>query len=177
MVTTEIMIWALAIFFLRIINISLDTIRVELVIKRKKMISFIISSVASLVSIFAIAKAITSNNWVLMIAYCLGYGVGTVIGITLNEKFSKGYFEVTIISHEHEKVERILTKKGFGITKMYGYGERKKKKFQMLMSIVPFENYKELHDSIKKMDRDAIITAKNLSGAEGFYFRHVKTER
>ena len=118
--------WSLIIFFGRIVDVSLGTIRINFIIRRKKIIAACIGFVEVIVFVSIIAKVIQdiNNNIYGIFAYGAGFAVGTIIGMLISDKLSKDLFTTNIISkHKSEEIETSLRKEGFGATSYQGFGK------------------------------------------------------
>ena len=118
--------WSLIIFFGRIVDVSLGTIRINFIIRRKKIIAACIGFVEVIVFVSIIAKVIQdiNNNIYGIFAYGAGFAIGTIIGMLISDKLSKDLFTTNIISkHKSEEIETSLRKEGFGATSYQGFGK------------------------------------------------------
>ncbi len=118
--------WLPIIFFGRIIDVSLGTIRINFIIRRKKVIAACIGFVEVTVFVSIIAKVIQdiNNNIYGIFAYGAGFAVGTIIGMIISDKLSKDLFTTNIISkHKSQEIEASLREEGFGATSYQGFGK------------------------------------------------------
>src|SRR5688500_13050955 len=96
---------ALAIFALRIVDVSLDVMRVIFAIRGKRGVAAVLGFCMALVWIFAVGNAVKHLDSVLHIfGYAAGYAAGTFIGITIERAVAYGLSTVRIISR-HGGVE------------------------------------------------------------------------
>lgn len=124
MFTDNIIIGAGAIFLVRVLSITISTIRVLIMGRQSGLI------VAGLAFIEALSFALTfgsvaanlANVWNL-IAYSLGFSVGTWVGMLLEERLIKGYATVNIVSMNRSlPIVDAIRKAGFGATRTAGEG-------------------------------------------------------
>src|SRR5688500_16666112 len=77
---------ALLIFGLRLIDVSIGTVRVIYTIRGNRLASFLLGVVESGVWIFAISKAFVHvDHPASMIGWAFGFGAGVALGITLEQ--------------------------------------------------------------------------------------------
>jgi uncharacterized protein YebE (UPF0316 family) len=114
----------LAIFGLRIVDVSCDTMRVIFTIRGKRGIAAMLGFVQALVWIFAVGNAVKHLDSVLhVLGYAGGYATGTFIGITIEQSIAYGVALVRVISrHGGVEIAEALRARGFGVTEHAGFG-------------------------------------------------------
>ena len=96
---------ALFIFCLRIVDVSLDTMRVLFAIRGKRAIAGVLGFFQALIWIFAVGTAIQHlDSWFHVFGYAGGYAMGTFVGITIERAVAYGLATVRIVS-QHGGVE------------------------------------------------------------------------
>lgn len=118
--------WALplTIFFGRICDVSLGTLRIVFVAKGEKTIAPLIGFVELFIWIVIIAQMLSrANDIYSYLAYAGGYAAGTYIGLHMEEKIGLGFvvYRVFTMAHGGELL-RLLHRNGFGSTIMHGEG-------------------------------------------------------
>lgn len=89
----------LLIFFARVMDVSIGTIRVILVMQGKKGLAPVLGFFESLIWLLAIGQIFQHiDNPISYISYALGYASGTYIGIILEEKMAIGKVVVRVIT-------------------------------------------------------------------------------
>ena len=85
--TTDVLIGALLIFVLRVFGIAISTVRVLVMMRGKKAAAFVAGFFEVLAYVIAIAEVVNNldNVWNVL-GYCLGFSVGTVVGMFLDER-------------------------------------------------------------------------------------------
>jgi uncharacterized protein YebE (UPF0316 family) len=118
-------LWAvLIIFVLRVIGVTLATIRVLIMMRGKKLTSASIGFFEVLVYALAIGQVVNdlSNVWNL-IGYSLGFAVGTLVGMWLEERLAMGYASARIVSKSKgHAVADAIRNAGYGATVEWGQG-------------------------------------------------------
>ncbi len=119
------LILPLLIFFSRIIDVTIGTIRIIFVSRGKKYLAPILGFFEVLVWIVAISQVMQNlNNFVCYFAYALGFATGTFVGIIIEEKLAIGTLVVRIIVDKNEfELKEQLSKSGFGVTAVDAEGK------------------------------------------------------
>lgn len=119
------MIWGgILIFFLRTLDMCMDTLRVLFVVRGKKVIVWILGVVQSCIYIVAISNVLSGDkNPYIILCYACGFATGNIFGMIIEEKLGIGFRELTIISKTHgTAIAAALRGKGFGATELTGHG-------------------------------------------------------
>jgi uncharacterized protein YebE (UPF0316 family) len=118
---------ALIIFFLRIIDVSCDTMRVIFAIRGKRAIAAALGFIQALVWIFAVGNAVKHLNSVLhVLGYAGGYAMGTYIGVSLEQAIAYGVATVRIVTKRAGiGIAAALREQGYGVTESQGVGGRR----------------------------------------------------
>lgn len=114
----------LMIFCLRVIDVSLGTLRIIFVSKGYKSFAPLIGFVEILVWIFAVSRIMENmNNWVFYVAYAGGFATGTYVGMILEKKLAIGHELIRVITKK-VATELIFSLKenGFSITSLKAEG-------------------------------------------------------
>lgn len=162
---------ALFIFTLRVVGISISTLGTILTVQGRKLPAILAGSLSALIYIVAIAQVVTnmSNIWNVS-AYVIGFGVGTWVGMILEERIALGYAEVRVISTGHgDEVAAALRQAGFGATEMYGHG--RSSAVGIVDAIVPRKNVQEVIDLVEKVDEKAIVTVSEARTVQRGYWK------
>ena len=89
----------LFIFILRVLGISLSTVRILLMTRGRKLLSAALGFFEVLVYAVAIGKVVQDlNNIPNLISYCLGFSAGTLLGMLLEERIAIGFATIRVIS-------------------------------------------------------------------------------
>lgn len=91
----------LIIFFARIADVSLGTVRIVFVSKGYRLRAALLGFVEILIWITVVAEVLSNlDNWVNYIAYAGGFASGTYIGMVVEEKLKVGIQVFRIITHK-----------------------------------------------------------------------------
>jgi uncharacterized protein YebE (UPF0316 family) len=114
----------LAIFFARIADQSLGTLRIIFVSKGMKNIAPAVGFVEVLIWIIAISRIMQNlDNWLCYLAYAGGFAMGNYVGMILEERLAIGHEMVRVITKRDAKelVDRLM-EEGYGITSVDAQG-------------------------------------------------------
>lgn len=114
------------IFFARVTDVSIGTIRVILLTREKKVIAASLGFLEVLLWVIVITQVIKNlNNTFCYLAYAGGFATGTFIGMILEEKLAIGFSLLRIISPRNgDEIANKLSESGYGVTTMNGQGSR-----------------------------------------------------
>ena len=88
------------IFMARIVDVSLDTLRVIMISKGYRRFAPYIGFFQALIWIIIITRIMANlDNWLTYIGYAAGFGMGTYVGMRIEEKIAFGYELLRIITH------------------------------------------------------------------------------
>jgi uncharacterized protein YebE (UPF0316 family) len=109
-------LWALAvlIFFLRIADVSLGTLRTISVVNGRLRLSVVLGFFEILIWVTAISQVIlrVREHPALVVAYAGGFAAGNAMGITLEKKLALGRAVVRVISERGDAVAAVLAEFG-----------------------------------------------------------------
>ena len=114
----------LAIFFGRICDVSLGTLRILFVSRGEKRIAPVIGFVEVFIWVVIIAQVLSrANDLLSYLAYAGGYATGTYIGLLIEERIAFGFtkYRVFTVQNGLELVSQ-FSKNGFGATMVHGEG-------------------------------------------------------
>ena len=149
---------ALLIFSLRIVDVSLDTMRVLFAIRGKREIAGVLGFFMALTWIFAAGNAMKHLDSILhVLGYAAGYSMGTMVGITIERVVAYGLAAVRIISrHGGVEIAEALRACGYGVTESGGFG--REGKVEIISSVVQRAHMAEVLEIIDQFDPNAFVT-------------------
>ena len=173
---SNIYLGAFIIFLCRVVDVTMGTYRVQMIVKRKKLTAGVIGFFEVLIFILIVSKVIQDiGNWFNIIAYCGGFAIGNVIGIYISEKISKEIISIGVISiTKWQEIEEKLREEGFGVTRNVGYG--KDGGVQVLKVICERNYFPKVRDIALERDRKVFITSYLLTGKNGGCMYGVKNK-
>ncbi len=164
----------LLIFFARVIDISLGTIRMIMVVRGKRVQAALIGFVEALVFVVAIGRVLNHmDDPINVLMFASGFGTGNYVGMWVEEKMALGNIIVQAITPAHyQDLTNLLREEGFGVTIVQGYGIKgtnnlvnitlQRKRMNKLMKII--DNY----------DKEIFVTVTDARAIRGGYFSQSK---
>ena len=149
---------ALAIFCLRIVDVSCDTMRVIFAIRGKRGIAAALGFVQALVWIYAVGNAVKHLGSPLHVAgYAGGYAMGTYVGITIERAIAYDVATVRVVSRNAGiEIAEALRTSGHGVTEFPGFG--RDGSVEILNSVVQRTHVDDVLAIIERYDKDAFVT-------------------
>ena len=163
----EILISCIEVFFGRILDVGIGSVRTIFLVKQKNLIACILAFIEIIIW-FLIARQILTDkeiNAFIILSYALGYALGTYIGGLINKYFVKGTLTALIISSKSKKVMiSSLKELNYGVTAI----PLEDNKYMFLIEFKK-RNMKKLKETIKQIDRDAFIIVNETLSVENGY--------
>jgi len=106
------------IFFARICDVTIGTIRIVMVAKGQKLLAPVLGFFEVLIWLLAISRIFDNlDNWVCYLAYGAGFATGNYIGMQLEEKLAMGIVKIQIITRKPADllIDKLVAA-GYGIT-------------------------------------------------------------
>ncbi len=163
----------LKVFFVRILDVSLGTIRTIVTIKGQRIVASLIGFVEVFVWFVIVNEALNTSETSIWIAvfYAGGFATGTYIGSFLSDIFIQGNLGVQVItSRKDNKVIEKLRNMGYGVSVIDVKGRDVKTEKYMLFIEIDKKHLKHLKQNIKKLDNDAFIVVNETKFVQNGYF-------
>jgi uncharacterized protein YebE (UPF0316 family) len=146
----------------RVVDTSLDTIRVILVAKGYRNIAPFVGFLQSLIWLITITRIMANlDNWFTYIGYAAGFGLGTFVGITLEGKIALGYELIRVITRkEASDLINGLREKGFRVTTVNGRG--RDGEVGVVYIIIRRKNLREVIGLIQQNNPQAFYTIEDM---------------
>lgn len=160
--TREALLLAGGIFMLRVINQSLDTLRVLMMLRGRKLASWILGFAETTVFVIALGSVITGLDNVLnIVAYSAGFATGNTLGMWVEDRLAIGHINLRIVSPKRGSalVDR-LRKAGFGVTEIPARG--KDGTVSLLNLSVRRKEVDEVQELVESVDKTAFITSEEM---------------
>ena len=153
---------ALMIFGLRVIDMTLDTLRVLVVMRGKKKIAWVLGFFQATVFVIAIGSVLSNlDNPLNVIGYAAGFATGNVIGMLIEEKLAIGHTMVSIVSSRRgTEIAEKLRKNGYAVTEIAARG--KDGMVTLLNVNVLRKNITAVRQLVNDSDAEAFITSEDI---------------
>jgi uncharacterized protein YebE (UPF0316 family) len=150
------------IFFARICDVTIGTMRIVFVSKGMKTIAPILGFFEVLIWIIAISRIMENlDNWVNYIAYAAGFATGNYVGLLVEEKLAMGILNIRIITrHDASELIYFLNEKGYGTTSVKAKGS--KENVHIIYTIVQRNHLKEVIEIIRKFNPKAFYSIEDI---------------
>ncbi len=157
MTTTAIILFALKIFAIRLVDVSLGTIRMVFTVKGKSFLASTIGFFEAAIWFLIVKQAINTdiNSPFIVMGYAGGFACGTYLGGILSKRLIKGSSSVQVIT-DNPNLVHLLRAKGFGVSQVEVKGKEDIEK-DMLIIEVRNHSVAKLKKFIKENDHDAFI--------------------
>lgn len=162
----------LKIFLVRIIDVSLGTIRTIMSVKNKNLIASLIGFVEVTVWFLVVKEALNTdeNSIFVVLSYAAGFATGTFIGGKISSKYIKGYMSVYVITEQEKNLTDILREKEYGVSVIEIKGKNDNEKALLLIQINN-NNLEQLKTLIKECDEKAFIIANETKYIENGFIK------
>jgi uncharacterized protein YebE (UPF0316 family) len=162
---------AFGIFFLRVLETSLDTLRVLFVMRGRKAIVWAIGFFQSSVFVLAIASVISDlNNPLKIFGYAAGFATGNVVGMWIEEKLAIGHIQMIIVSSNlGTAIAEKIREEGFAVTEIPARGRNGM--VAMLSCSIFRRNVQEIRKLVNQIDENAFITAEDVRPVRRGFWR------
>jgi uncharacterized protein YebE (UPF0316 family) len=114
----------LLILMARVVDVSMDTVRVIMVARGYKRLAPVIGFFQVLIWIITISRIMANLEvWTAYIGYAGGFAIGTYVGMKIEERLALGYALIRVITRmDASSLIEELTGKGFHLTIIEGEG-------------------------------------------------------
>ena len=149
---------AILIFFIRIVDVSCDTMRVIFAIRGKRGVAAMLGFIQAFVWIFAVGAAIKhlDSIWHIL-GYAGGYATGTYVGVTIERAIAYGVATVRVVSkHAGVEIAEALREHGYGVTEFQGFG--RDGAVEIMNSVIHRRHLDDVLAIVEKWDPEAFVT-------------------
>ncbi len=155
----------LIIFFSRICDVSLGTIRHVFISKGFRKIVPVLGFFEVLIWIVVVAQVMKNlNNWACYLAWAGGFASGTYIGLQIEEKLALGLQVIRIITNQNcDDLLAALKKDNHGITVVEGQGGMGPVK--MIFTIIKRKNVGAVVSIIQQYNPSAFFSIEDIRNA------------
>ena len=172
------MIWillgnALLIFCLRLIDVSLGTVRLIMIGRGRRKIAPLLGFVEVTIWVVAISQVITNlDNIFNILGYSGGFAAGTLVGMWIEDKLALGHVGINIIStSQGKKIIQKLRQADYGVTELTGSG--RSGVVNLITTIVPRKDVEDVLWLVNRADPKSFIAIDDMKDVKRGYM-HVK---
>jgi len=168
---TTILLASLTIFGLRLVDVSLGTLRMLVLFRGYRMLTWILSFFQSLVFVIAVGAVLKGANHPLeFVAYASGYATGTLLGMYLEGRLALGFSYVRVVSPTRGAlIAQALREHGFAVTEVPARGRTGT--VGMLETAVARKDVADVERLVQQIDPEAFVTVEEIRSPRRGYFR------
>lgn len=162
----------LFVFFMRLTDMSLDTLRLLFVMRGRKLLAGVIGATQAAVFILAVSAVLSGPlNAFTVTGYALGFGAGVILGMFVEERLAIGYAMLRVFSSASGRaIAEALRAAGHAATEIQARG----KEGQMIVvnCVISRRDISTVQTIIDKVDASAFVTIDQAQSLQRGYFRH-----
>jgi len=159
----------LFIFFARVCDVSMATVRTLFIVKGKRFQAAVIGFFEVIVYILALSSVVGKlNNPLNLLAYALGFATGNYVGSYIEERIALGNLLVQIVpSTNQEEMVLKLRESGFGVTVIEACGREGMR--YILNVLIKRKDLCRLYEIVDALDEKPFITILDARSIKGGY--------
>ena len=152
----------LLIFFARVCDVSLGTLRIIFISKGIKYLAPFVGFFEILIWLLAISQIMQNlTNPYYYLFYASGFAIGNLVGIIIEEKLSIGTVAVRIITRQDaSELVKSLKNYDYGITVVNAEGS--KGKVKIIFTVISRQNIKKVINLVKKYNPRAFYSIEDI---------------
>ena len=163
--------FALTIFILRVIDMSLGTLRFLIGVRGRRGLSWFLGFCQSIFFVMAITSVLSSlDNILNIVSYAAGFATGGILGVWLEERMALGYIRVEVVSSlRGAELAEKLRADGFAVTEVSARG--KNGMVSMLSIAVLRKRVSLAAEIIREVDEEAFVTTEEMRAVSRGFWR------
>lgn len=156
------LIMPLLIFFARVMDVSINTLRIMFVLNGKKKIAPILGFFEAMIWLLAIGQIFQNiNNPMSYIAYAGGFAMGTFVGMTIEERLALGRVLVRVITPEPmPDLIEYMKDRNYRFTSVGAEGRYGK--VNLLFTVMKREDLQKYIEKVKSLNDKAFYTIESV---------------
>ena len=167
----ELYLLCIEIFFARICDVSLGTVRTIMTVRGKNFLATIFGFLEITIWFIMAKDALTSeyNSFLIVLAYALGYATGTFIGGFISKYIKTKLCIQIVIDKENYNLINTIRESGYAVTVMNVEGYNEENKYMLLMEI-DSNRFKDLERILHKEDKKIFMMVNETKYVRNGYF-------
>lgn len=167
----------LFIFFARIFDVSLGTLRIIFVTKGMRKVAPFVGFFEVLIWLLAISRIMQDlDNWVCYVAYAGGFATGNFVGMYLEERLAIGHEMIRVITRKDAtNLIEDLRNRGYGVTSVKAEGIEGE--VAVIYIIARRSMIQEVLDEINQFNPRALYTVESIKYVNKEIFHRSEEER
>jgi uncharacterized protein YebE (UPF0316 family) len=166
----SLIILPLVVFFARVLDVSLGTLRIIFTSRGKRNIAPLLGLLEVFIWIVVVSQVVKNvHSLPAYLGYAAGFAVGTYVGMKIEERLALGLYVLRIIlSLDAERLAGQLRAAGYGVTVVNGMGSSGEVK--LLYTVIKRKNLTPVMEIIKSVAPNAFFSVEELRSAESGIF-------
>ncbi len=167
----EILTAALTVFALRVVDVSLYTVRLMMVMRGRKSLAFLFAFLQAIGYVIAMQIVLSDlGNWGKIAGYAAGFATGLILGMALENRLAVGFLSLRIISPNlGSSIVEKLREAGFAVTEVSGVG--KDGMVSVLTCTIRRRHYNQAAQIIMETDPEAFVTSEAVRSTQRGFWR------
>jgi uncharacterized protein YebE (UPF0316 family) len=159
------------IFLLRVSDMTMDTLRVLVVMRGKKGIAWVLGFFQALIFVLAIGSVLSNlDNPLNILGYAAGFATGNVVGMLIEERLAIGHVQLSIVSSRRgSAIADKMRVEGYAITEIPARG--KDGVVSLLNCSVLRKNIDRVQRIVNEVDESAFITVEDVRPVRRGFWR------
>jgi uncharacterized protein YebE (UPF0316 family) len=159
------------IFILRVCDMTLDTLRVLMVMRGRKGFAWCLGFFQAMISILAISTVLSNlGNPLNVVMYAAGFATGNVVGMWIENRLAIGHVNLTIVSSRRgNAIAEHLRQQGYAVTEIPARG-RDGTVTLLNCSVLRKKGY-SVRGLVNEIDPEAFITAEDVRPVRRGFWR------
>ncbi len=161
--TLELLGAALLIFALRVVDVSLGTLRIAMLVRGQRLLAGTLGFFESIIWLLAAAQVLNNlDSWIKIIGYAGGYAVGTMLGTTIEKWIAIGSILLRVIERvDDPESAEVLREAGYYATVVNATG--RDGSVRILFSVIPRRRQGSVLRLIHQVNPKAYVTFEQTS--------------
>lgn len=170
----ELFLLCIKIFFARIADVTLGTLRTVYTVKGKTLLAGVIAFAEVFIWFLVVKEALNtelSSIWI-VIAYSGGYATGTILGTYISNKFINSLISVEVITSKAtpENLKKIRDE-GFGVSVVNTTAPLKEENTSILFITLNSRHLSDLKRIIREIDKAAFLVVNESKIVQNGYIK------
>jgi uncharacterized protein YebE (UPF0316 family) len=164
------------IFFARLVDVALGTLRIIFVSRSMRKLAPLVGFFESLIWLFAISQIILNlSNVASYLAFAAGFAAGNYLGIYLESKLAVGLLSIrAVTTNDARELTEYLRKQNFGVTSVSATGVTGR--VRLIISVIKRKDLEEYINIVKKYNPKAFISIEDVRSVQEGFFPNEKKE-
>jgi uncharacterized protein YebE (UPF0316 family) len=165
------------IFFARLIDVALGTLRILFISRSMQKIAPLVGFFESLIWLFAISQIVLNlNNIMSYFAFAAGFASGNYLGIYIEHKLAVGLLSIRVITSEDgTDLQNYLRAQNFGVTSVSALGVTGK--VRLIISVIKRKDLDVYISIVKKYNPKAFVSVEDIRSVQEGYFNKGLSEK